>query len=663
MIAQASEYLAESGVDPQDGSRLAYESWVATEALIAAGIGPQTSRGIVERSLERLSAPDTAQILDTVDAARASGQIEPRIRDLPFMIERCRAISGAEATYCDAPASKTPVTLPSRTSDVITTLNTRDRAPNAETIFANVPIILPEQTQKTAVIPVAESPELRASVEAGLPTGLPEGAIVRAASTQNYIVDTSDAPLSVFDDVANDPNDPDKMCKGESYSYWNNPAFMADLRAALDRAVAAKIARNVRLNQTQLLVLDSGFVDLGPELIAAAGLGALYLRDDPMIDASLPGMDAATRQKIDHGTAVTSVAMGGPGLMGGLGDAGAYIRVRTKAAFLSRTENSRTVFRVRENLPGLVSGYEPEIVNLSIGALEKSLGNLEGFQLAFNPDGPLFVVSAGNNGNNDPGAPGTSVALAQIVPQIWATAAAAAPSTGAFNVIVVAALDGTQPMGDLAWFSNFGEDHVYLAAPGCNIPALHANANGSAYIEQFHNGTSFAAPIVSFVAALTHSVLPDLRRSSPWVRARLLSTADITPRLERKVNWGRILNPVAALRVYEDVITLKDPLQSGGPLELAGKIVKIGANPDPVMGDVCVGNFASGHTLLRLFHDGQEPTPEWSVDLIDINRFMTTQPCTLKDGAVTLTMNGVEEPIPVPISNIADLKFAINSGE
>lgn len=670
----ANDYIVSSGIDPADSSRLAYESWVTTEALVSAGIGQQISREIVGRSLERMGVPDTSVILATVDAARTTEQRKPRIRDLPFMEKTCRFSTGPTAAYCNAPASNKPVTLPSRTSDIITSLNRRDRAPNAATIFATIPVISVEQVQKTATIPIANTAEGKSpKVVGGGPTPcpyvcVPDGAIVRRAQIDDVLLDMSDAPLSVFEDVANDPNDPSKSCKGDSYNYWDDSLFKADFRATLDKAVSAKIAESGTLNQTQLLVLDSGFVDLGTDLIDAAGLGRLYKQDDPMTGESLYGMDEAARRKIDHGTAVTSVAMGGPGMSDVLGGVSTYIKVRTKAAYLHRTEDSKTVFRVFKNLPAIVRDYEPTIVNLSIGARERTLGNLEAFKGAFNESGPLFILSAGNNGNNDDVQGGKTVYAADIAPQIWATAAAPTDGTGAFNVIVVAAQDGTQPSGDLAWFSNFGESQVYLAAPGCNIRAMQSNAEGTAYVEHRYSGTSFAAPIVSFVAALVHSVLPDQRNSNPWVRARLLSTADInlTLRAQRSVNEGRVLNPIAALRVYEDVITLKKPDAVDGALERAGKVVKIGPTFRPVMGDVCLNSYHEDHTALRLFSVpsvGSEADAEWFVDLITRNVFMPPpQLCTLNnEGNIKILVQGTE--VDVKISTIADIKFAIRVGE
>lgn len=125
------------------------------------------------------------------------------------------------------------------------------------------------------------------------------------------------------------------------------------------------------------------------------------------------------------------------------------------------------------------------------------------------------------------------------------------------QVITVAA---HQRNGELAPFSSYGKQNVDLAAPGCRVQS-NSVAGGAIPF----SGTSVAAPIVSFAAALLRSEgLLDARH----VKARIIFGLDRTTYLEKRVAWGGKLNIVKALSVYYDVLQLK----SSPELLLFGRI-------------------------------------------------------------------------------------------
>ncbi|MGZ3748060.1 MAG: S8 family serine peptidase [Pseudobdellovibrionaceae bacterium] len=162
------------------------------------------------------------------------------------------------------------------------------------------------------------------------------------------------------------------------------------------------------------------------------------------------------------------------------------------------------------------------IMNNSWGGDEYSETMAAAIQKA-NAAGILFVVAAGNDGNNN------DVGL--DYPSSYPIA----------NVISVAATDST---GQMAGFSNFGAKTVHIAAPGVQILSTFP---GNKYEKL--DGTSMAAPHVSGAAALIKARFPQL--SAHEIKARLMGGATMTPALQGQVVAG-LLNIDNAL---EDDLT------------------------------------------------------------------------------------------------------------
>jgi subtilisin family serine protease len=148
--------------------------------------------------------------------------------------------------------------------------------------------------------------------------------------------------------------------------------------------------------------------------------------------------------------------------------------------------------------------------------------------------GTLFVVSAGNNrSDNDIGGrfPCNSTAP---------------------NVICVAGTDEN----DALWVasptagSNWGQTRVDLAAPARNMPlltALNTYGTGGSTGAGYGDGTSYAAPQVSGVAALYFAAYPTATVAD--VRNALLTGVDPVPSLSGKVASGGRLNAARTLSI------------------------------------------------------------------------------------------------------------------
>lgn len=114
---------------------------------------------------------------------------------------------------------------------------------------------------------------------------------------------------------------------------------------------------------------------------------------------------------------------------------------------------------------------------------------------------------------------------------------------------------GARPAGKPLYFSRLGRDQVDLLAPGCLIPTFTWSGVAGAPVEVVtRNGTSFAAPIVSFLAALLSA-----EGMSPWmIKDRLIVSADVDGDLANLVWSSGRLNLTKALSVYRDYIVYAD---------------------------------------------------------------------------------------------------------
>ena len=164
-----------------------------------------------------------------------------------------------------------------------------------------------------------------------------------------------------------------------------------------------------------------------------------------------------------------------------------------------------------------------KIINLSLGTNE-TFGGPTDIQLAIDyawSQGALVVAAAGNGGISTLDYP------------------ARLP-----NVVSVAAIDET---GRKASFSNYGSG-LDLAAPGTTIFTLGGGTNSQLHTLQ---GTSFAAPFVSAVAALLLSVDPNLTNVELW---NILNSTAVQPGggtgYNTNYGWGVVnaWNAINALR-------------------------------------------------------------------------------------------------------------------
>lgn len=193
-----------------------------------------------------------------------------------------------------------------------------------------------------------------------------------------------------------------------------------------------------------------------------------YHNDNTVFDAA----DGDT-----HGTHVSGTIAAG--IQNGTGTAGVAPNVEIMPLKILGPNGGDTVTAIKAIQYAKEQGVK--IANNSWGGYGGANGDL--LSSAIQSSGMLFVASAGNDGKNN-----------DVTPAYPASYAAG-------NVLSVAAMDNR---GQLASFSNYGQNTVDLAAPGVSILSTLPGGYGYA------NGTSMASPHVSGAAALLLGTYPSL---------------------------------------------------------------------------------------------------------------------------------------------------------
>jgi subtilisin family serine protease len=255
-----------------------------------------------------------------------------------------------------------------------------------------------------------------------------------------------------------------------------------------------------------------------------------------------------------HGTQVASIALGGP----------AFFRMQlyfgAPKIFLAVSRIYRTTapagtgvadlagastsvdFNLFDSLLSDAVDRNARIINLSLRSTVPIVAIDRELQRG-GAAGLLFVVAAGNQNKQISENPTDQTEA--IYPALYG-------GYPAKQVITVTALDSN---GDRAKFANWGARYVDIGAVGCQVTALSWNADSGRFATEFVSGTSMAAPLVSFTAALILS-----ESGGTWspaqIKRRILMAADLNFALPGSIQIqdGRKLNIVKAVSIQNDVV-------------------------------------------------------------------------------------------------------------
>ncbi|WP_019832821.1 S8 family serine peptidase [Sphingomonas sp. PR090111-T3T-6A] len=324
------------------------------------------------------------------------------------------------------------------------------------------------------------------------------------------------------------------------------------LRAALAENLQAR-PTNATVEPARVLVLDTGIANvagwanaLPPTAIAQMRGFDLRSGANRYVGVNLatssnfadPPSDLPNRQ---HGAEVAAMILGG-----------SQLTPIEKTALPIRLSFASVAATDRDNIPFLseaaISRAFRQATNNRIFIINASLeavDDVDQFQTALSEtdETVLFVTAAGNDGS-----PFTSTSAT------WPGSFGGDPSNAPRSVVVtVGAHDIT---GAITPFSRRGYNKVDILAPGCTIGTYTSDdAYPAPNLKPIkRDGTSFAAPLVTMVAALLQSE----GLSPPDIKKRLIFSADFDPTLSEDVYSSGRLNIAKALSVWRDYIAIND---------------------------------------------------------------------------------------------------------
>jgi len=331
----------------------------------------------------------------------------------------------------------------------------------------------------------------------------------------NYIVTKDDTT----------PNDPSFSQQWALHNSLNQNADIGAM-AAWDTTTGS--------SSTVIAVIDSGIDFTHPDLAnnewTNTGEKANNHKDDDhdgLID-DVHGWDYITnsptiKDEQGHGTAIAGIIASEGN--NGTGTSGVMWHASLMSLRVLDGTGSGDIASAVEAIDYAAS-HGAQVINLSWGTDAQSVTLADAIERA-GRRGVVVVCSAGNGGRDIESTP-------------YYPASYSLP-----NMVSVAATDSSD---QLASWSNYGQSHVSIAAPGMDI--LTTKMMGGYWTI---SGTSAAAPLVAGVAGLVKTMRPQL--SSSNVVAAIASGARQVSALTGKVSAGGIVNVAGALAALQNMDT------------------------------------------------------------------------------------------------------------
>lgn len=350
---------------------------------------------------------------------------------------------------------------------------------------------------------------------------------------------------SLIEDEVLRPHECDGVVAGE----W--PFRNARLAAALQKFEALAPRKLAESSSVKVMTLDTGYDPaFGLPAFDQASFG--YLRgpgaDDQMdrvgINANnssdaYPPDDLTSRQ---HGGEVAATLLGGTYLP----RVAPFLSTpRVAFASIAALDSSGTPYL---DIGGIGQAVliarrsEVKIINASVSADDRR----ESFLNTIADDNERLIIAAAGNSRITQEFDGDSAP--------WPGSMGGAAANASSGVVI--SVGGHAPSGKILPFSRYGQE-VDLLAPGCLIPT-YTLVNGKV-VGTERNGTSFAAPLVSMIAAQ----LARAGMTPRQIKDRLIISADVSEQIQDKSYSGGILDAERALSIWEDVVVY-DQLNTDG---------------------------------------------------------------------------------------------------
>ena len=295
---------------------------------------------------------------------------------------------------------------------------------------------------------------------------------------------------------------------------------------------------DIEYDQQTILVLDTGFnrqhvppywTDFAQDLIKRIPRQGSATRRADGVNLAFAGGAISPDQNYDlgwHGLSVAEIALGSRNFH----DFRSLTDLLPSVGMANAMHNGRIQASSLINAYDYASRHDIAVINMSFLLGQSPSGFLE--VLSRHGNNVLLVVAAGNDGED-----------LDKVGQ-WPASMGGESSPAAIgSVITVGSHD---PDGSISSFSRRGDRTIDLLAPGCGIVTVDGPTQGDnpeTLAVRSVSGTSFAAPSVSFVAAMLHGL------GLPFgdIKGRLILSADVSNALDSNVYSRGRLNPEDAL--------------------------------------------------------------------------------------------------------------------
>lgn len=250
-----------------------------------------------------------------------------------------------------------------------------------------------------------------------------------------------------------------------------------------------------------------------------------------------------------HGTSVAAL------VLGGLSDVqvGAFVRQRIE---LEAVQVVTRIATPQHNVDFAITGADlatgftyaqgsvrrniPAVINLSV---EGTAGTYPEVRAALINTSSVVIAAAGNQGLRELKATSTPFPISY-------------KDFAKGRMIVVGAYDPADPLRAPAKFSNIGATWVDILAAGCRVDTVEA---GTARVQR--SGTSFAAPQVSFAAAL----LTSMGLAPLAIKARLIAASEFDESLATSAFSSGRFDLLRTLRLDQAVIRIIKSPPAGVP--------------------------------------------------------------------------------------------------
>ena len=399
-----------------------------------------------------------------------------------------------------------------------------------------------------------------------------------------------------------------------------------------------------------VLVLDTGYDSKAAATVIPADRMAPLKDPRPLSGReSLEGVNLATGElsamppeglgRRWHGLEVGAVVLGG---RSGLTVAELkHSNVRLAFASVAATDSNGPILSA--NAVYEVMAYairnDIKIVNVSLAASARR----DEFLRRLNDEGRyvLLIAAAGNDGHEF----GTETPT-------WPGGHGGDPkNAGLGHVITVGSHDQN---GQRSPFSRYGGEIVDFFAPGCQMPTYTPGAaGGPAMVPAERAGTSFSAPLVSFIAAQMLAEGLEV----PHIKARFIMGVDVDEDLDGVVYSRGRLNIAKTMNLWSDTVEYREGGASG-PVVLRVGTVDRSKVVKPCGVAINVGK------LRKLAYSQSKPDKPrkahiWTStsDPFDPTGFVKRPLCqdvALAGQALLFTEAGTTVQIPIPLADLVD---------